>query len=92
MHIYLGLIRLPHVRSFSRCCTLAISTLLTPVRITQTQVGTDILVTLNHPVAVQPTSSVGDVSNSIRPSDEAMAVFRDILRSFAILDWSLFAA
>jgi hypothetical protein len=55
-------------------------------------VGTDILITLNNPVVIQPTSAVSEAANAQRPADEAMQLFRTILHSFNIIDWSLFAA
>ena len=56
------------------------------------QVGTDILVTLNNPIQIHPDSSTSSAAGAQPSADETMRVFRQILGTFAILDWNLFAA
>ncbi|CAE7720544.1 rangrf [Symbiodinium sp. CCMP2592] len=50
-------------------------------------VSTDILITLNDPVHVDPDSSSAEAPV---PSEPAEDVFRMLLRSFRITDWGLF--
>ncbi|CAJ1353534.1 unnamed protein product [Effrenium voratum] len=51
------------------------------------QVSTDVLITLNDPVSIDPESSSADAPV---PVESAEAILAAVLRSFRIADWGLF--
>jgi hypothetical protein len=61
-------------------------------------VSSEILITVNEPIVIHPESSSATFFNTTIPSasfsgsTSALDLFRNILLSFRVVDWSLFGA
>lgn len=57
-------------------------------------VSTDVVIHYNHPVVLGASSSstvaLGEVGGGVGSEGEALEYFREVVRSFVVVDWGLF--